>query len=57
MKYFLPTMIILASCASPWFKIAEDIVVGEAAVIENVMSDEAGIPHPKPTVNVIKKSF
>lgn len=58
MKYFtFATLFGLVACNSPYFKMAEDIVVGEAQVIETVMEDAASIPHPKPQVTLIRKGF
>lgn len=57
MKYTILILIPLVACNSPYFKMAEDIVVGEAQVVETVIEDVASIPHPKPQVTVIKKDF
>jgi hypothetical protein len=53
MKKLLFLLTVLASCNSPYFKMAEDFIEGEAEVIEKMTEDAAGIPNTKPTINLI----
>lgn len=57
MKYILILMFLMCACDSPYFKIAEDIVIGEADVIEKVAEDSAGIPHRRPHVKLMPNQF
>jgi hypothetical protein len=54
MKYFTLFLFLFACTPTTW-KVATDILEGEATVIENVIEDVSGLPHQKPSVKTVSK--
>lgn len=56
MKTAIIAFLFLGGCSPQTVKVIDDVIEGEAHVIENIINDEAGVPAPvKPQVNLIGK--
>jgi hypothetical protein len=55
MKTAIIAFLFLGACSPRDIKMIDDVIEGEAHVIEEIINDEAGCPSPKPQVTLIGK--
>lgn len=48
-------LLVLCSCSPKSALILEDLIDGEVKVVEHIVEDAGGIPHPQHAVQVSKK--